>query len=140
MKEREMADKATEQRDFIRVPFKTEVEIQIKDRTIRSDTGINLSMRGLRVSIGQDAPPLGASCSATIVLRASEDRAVIHADGRIVRSEQGTVAMEFTGLDIDSYHHLRQLIINNADDPEKAEQEFFQHWGIRKPHQASSQQ
>jgi hypothetical protein len=135
---RGMPDQEKEKRDFMRVPFNTEVEIHIGDRTIQSESGINISMRGLRASTGDKAPAAGAVCSARIILNASGDRTIIQADGRIVRSEEGSVAMEFTGLDIDSYHHLRQLIINNADDPEQAEQEFLHHWGIRKPQPGSA--
>jgi hypothetical protein len=134
-----MTDQAREKRGFIRVPFNTEVEIHIGDRTIRSGSGVNISMRGLRVSTEQEAPAAGAPCSAKIILKASKDRVSILAEGTIVRSEQGSVAMEFSGLDIDSYHHLRQLIINNAENAEQAEQEFIEHWGIRKPPDPSKQ-
>ncbi len=44
-----------------------------------------------------------------------------------------SLAVEFTELDPDSYNHLRRLILSNAKDPEKAEQEFESHWGIRRP-------
>jgi hypothetical protein len=65
------------------------------------------------------------------MLSSFESKLLIEADGKIIRSEPSSLAVEFTRLDLDSYHHLRQLILNNTDDPEKAEQEFSSHWGIR---------
>ena len=129
-----MALKPQEKREFIRVPFNTEVEIQAGNRTIRSKSGINISLTGLHAATDQEeVPPAGTSCCAKIILRASETRVVIEAKGTVVRSRPGSLAVEFTELDLDSYNHLRQLIINNADDPGRAEQEFVDHWGIRRP-------
>jgi hypothetical protein len=70
-----------------------------------------------------------------IALGGSENPVIIDAKGKLVRSQEGSMAVEFTELDIDSYHHLQLVIVNNADDPERAEQEFSAHWGIRKPQQ-----
>jgi hypothetical protein len=128
-----MAREMEEKRRFMRVPFNTEVEIQANDHTIRSTKGINISLSGLRMSIEQDAPPVGASCQVKITLSMSEHRVAIDAKGNVIRSDPRHVAIRFTELDLDSYHHLRQLIINNAEDPEQAEREFSAHWGIRQP-------
>jgi len=40
--------------------------------------------------------------------------------------------VKFIDLDLDSYQHLRQLILNNAEDPGRAELEFIAQWGTRK--------
>jgi len=129
-----MTDQANEKREFIRVPFNTEVEIQTQGRTITSRAPIDISMTGLRLAIEQSVPPAGASCNVKIILAASEPRVVIEAQGTVIRSGTGSLAVTFTELDLDSYHHLRQLIMNNTDEPERAEREFISHWGIRRPH------
>lgn len=129
-----MAEPVNEKRAFIRVPFNTEVEIEVQGRTITSRAAIDLSMTGLRLEIGQSIPPAGASCGVKIILAASEPRVIIEAQGTVIRSGSGNLAITFTELDLDSYHHLRQLIMNNTDEPERAEQEFVSHWGIRRPH------
>lgn len=128
-----MPNPKAERRGFIRVPFNTGVEVESLGRMIRSQEGINLSMSGIRVSTGEALPPAGAPCRVKIILQASESRLVIEAGGKVVRSGPGSLAAEFMELDPDSYHHLRQIILNNADDPEKAEKEFAAHWGIREP-------
>jgi PilZ domain-containing protein len=121
-----------EKREFIRVPFATEVEVQAGDRTIGSTSEIDISLNGLRLSTDRDVPPAGTPCWARIVLRAFEERVVIQAKGTVSRTGPGSLAIEFTELDLDSYHHLRQLILNNAADPERADREFAAHWGIRR--------
>lgn len=128
-----MAPGTKEKREFMRVPFNTEVEIRTNDHTIRSMDGVNISLRGLHLETDQDVSATGASCHVSIILKASEHPLVVQADGTVVRSGKGSLAVEFTSLDPDSYHHLRQVIINNAADPERAEQEFLAHWGIRRP-------
>jgi len=123
----------TEKRGFTRVPFNTKVEVRAVDRTIRSQEGINISMSGIRLSTREVIPPAEALCEVTIILGESENPLTINAKGKMARSQAGSLAVEFTELDIDSYHHLRQLIVINADDPKRAEQEFSAHWGIRPP-------
>jgi hypothetical protein len=41
-----------------------------------------------------------------------------------VRADAGTVAVEFTGADLESFSHLFRLIQSNAPDPESIEQEL----------------
>jgi hypothetical protein len=124
-----------EKREFLRVPFTTEVEVRTDDRSFGSSSGINISLNGLKLATEQPVPEEGSPCSVKIMLRAFEHQVVIEARGRIARSGQGIVVVEFMDLDLDSYLHLRQLIIFNADDPERAEREFDAHWGIRRPWQ-----
>jgi hypothetical protein len=128
-----MTNGAQERRGFVRVPFKTEVEIQAALETIRSEADIDVSMSGVRVPYDDHGPEPGTMCRVSIILKASDHRLAIVASGNIIRSEHGSIAVEFTELDLDSYNHLRLLILNNTEDPERAEQEFHTHWGIRRP-------
>ncbi len=127
-----MSSKSIDRRSFIRIPFKTDVLIKAGDLLIRSNGETDISMSGLRIPY-QGAVPDSAPCRATITLKALQDEVVIEAAGRIIRSAPDSVAVEFTELDLDSYNHLRQLILMNAKDPEKAEEEFDSHWGIKRP-------
>jgi hypothetical protein len=123
----------TEKRKFIRVPFNTTVEVRVQDRVIRSCEGINISMGGVGLSTRDPIPPADAPCQVTINLGGSVNPVRIDARGTIARSLRGSLAVKFIDLDLDSYQHLRQLIVNNADDPDRAELEFVAHWGTRKP-------
>lgn len=122
----------SDRREFIRVPFRSETAVRTADRTIRASSTLDLSMNGIRIMTGEPVPREGTKCGIEIALSGSDPVVVIEARGEVVRSEPGTLAVHFTEVDLDSYLHLRQLILNNANDPEKAEQEFRSHWGIRK--------
>lgn len=128
-----MEKRAEEKRDFIRVPFRMNTAIRTRDRTIWSSSTLDISMSGLRVASNEAPPPEGTPCEIEIVLAETPSSVIIEARGTIVRSEAGTLAVHFNEVDIDSYEHLQLLILNNAQDPERAEQEFREHWGIRKP-------
>jgi len=128
-----MAHDASDKRDFLRIPFETEVEIDTGSDIIRSHKGINLSMSGLHLIAGGAAPAVGTACRVSVILQESADRIDIKAGGKIIRSGPEGLAVEFSDLDLDSYIHLRELILNNTDDPEQAEREFASHWGIRRP-------
>jgi hypothetical protein len=128
-----MAEGSRDRRGFIRIPFKTEVKIEADSTVFWSDEEINVSMSGVRLSFKGPIPKPGSACRVSILLKAFENRISIDAGGKIVRSEPGSLAVEFSELDLDSYNHLRQLILNNTEDPERAEQEFINHWGIKRP-------
>ncbi len=119
-----------EKRGFTRIPFKTEAEVFVNQRVIRSAGGIDVSMKGLRLATDALVEP-GTLCRAVIRLRGETPPVIIETAGTIVRSTPGSLAVEFIELDFDSYQHLRNLILLNAEDPEKAEREFIAHWGIR---------
>lgn len=120
-----------EKREFVRVPFIMGTTVRTSHRTIWSSTTLDISMNGLRVATTENVPPEGTLCEVEIVLAETPEPVIIEARGSIVWSETGTLAVHFSEVDVDSYDHLRQLILNNSEDPERAEKEFGAHWGIR---------
>ncbi|MDH4163264.1 MAG: PilZ domain-containing protein [Nitrospirota bacterium] len=128
-----MADTPAERREFIRVPFKTNITVRTPDRTIWHSNTADISLTGLRVYISEPPPPLDTPCEIEIVLSETGEPVIIEARGIIVRSDPGTLAVHVSEIDLDSYTHLTQLILNNAGDIARAEQEISSHRGIRKP-------
>ncbi len=126
----------SDRRSFVRVPFNTETEVQVDKRVIRSSEGIDVSLSGLRLASSEAVDP-GTLCQVKIILQTPDTRLFIEAKGTVIRSAAGTLGIQFTELDLDSYLHLRQLILYNTEEPEKAEQEFSSHWGIRTPRRSS---
>jgi hypothetical protein len=105
---------------------------------VRAKDGIDVSMNGLRISTEDPVPDENTPCEAQIILGSSDaDRVIIGAKGRVVRSMPGSLAIQFTEIDLDSYQHLRQLILINAEEPEQAEQELISHRGIRSGRKSS---
>jgi len=50
----------------------------------------------------------------------------------IVRSDQDGMGVEFTEMPLESYDHLRKMVLLNATDPERVEQEFRDHIGLKR--------
>jgi hypothetical protein len=128
-----MDESAQDRREFIRVPFKAEVSVRTADRTLWANSTLDISLNGIRIASSEQPLPEGTACEIEIVLADADPAVIIEARGTVVRPEAGILAIRLTELDIESYTHLRQLILNNAVDPEKAEREFDAHWDIRKP-------
>lgn len=131
-----MDSQPSDRRGFVRVPFNTDTEILVDQRVIRSSEGIDVSMSGLRLTSSETVNP-GTDCQVKIILQTPDNRLIIEAKGTVIRSAAGTVGIQFTELDLDSYLHLRQLILYNTEEPEKAEQQFSSHWGIRPTRRSS---
>jgi len=53
--------------------------------------------------------------------------------GKIVRSTEDGIGVDFTEMDLDSYEHLRNLVLLNANDVARIEGEFKDHLGLKKP-------
>jgi hypothetical protein len=122
-----------ERRDFMRVPFQTATTVRTQDRTLWSSNTLDLSMNGIRIGTDEAPPPPGTLCEIEVVLSEDDPPVIIEARGTVVRSAPGTLAVRFDEVDFDSYLHLRQIVMHNADDPDRAEQQLRQHWGIRRP-------
>jgi PilZ domain len=126
-----MESGTSERREFIRIPFDMEVTIEVEGMVLQANKGINISMGGLHLSAVDAKLTPGALCSIVIMLNTVERGPTLEAEGKVIRSGPGGLAIEFTELELDSYHHLRQLVLLNTAEPDKAEQEFDAHWGIR---------
>ncbi|MDH5672188.1 MAG: PilZ domain-containing protein [Myxococcales bacterium] len=56
----------------------------------------------------------------------------VHARGRVVRATADGLAVSMTEVDLDSYHHLRNLITYNAHDTDRVLGEFESHLGLKR--------
>jgi hypothetical protein len=66
-----------EKREFLRVPFTTEVEVRTEDRSFGSSSGINISLNGLKLATEQPVPEKGSPWTAKIMLRAFEKQVIL---------------------------------------------------------------
>ncbi|THB68038.1 MAG: PilZ domain-containing protein [Desulfovibrio sp.] len=95
--------------------------LNIEGRDVEITTE-NLSLKGLYCTPLQagDHIPLDRPCVVTIRLGAG---VALTVDGKTVRRDDGYVAVDFTGMDEDSYAHLRNIIRFSAPDPDSIDQE-----------------
>lgn len=86
----------------------------------------DLSHKGVFV-LGDLQLQNGQNCMITVHLMTGGDVGPqMNMEGRVVRSTGDGTAIDFVSMDPDTYMHLRNLILHNADDPEQAEREFSQ--------------
>jgi hypothetical protein len=109
-----------------RVPFHTQVDVKSTGMMLRDLQTRDLSHKGVFL-LGDNPLEEGQGCMISIHLIGDEESTpVLHMEGRVARvTEEGT-AIDFLSMDPDTYLHLRNLVVLNAEDPEKAELEFSQ--------------
>ncbi|BDU76085.1 pilus protein PilZ [Mesoterricola sediminis] len=119
-----------EQREFTRVPISFGVEVSVDGRALEGCLVHDLSMKGMLV-VTPERFPIGTPCSAVIVL--VEGEVEIRMSGRVAADHPEGFGMEFSTIDgLESYIHLRNLVLFNAGDVDRVEGEFQSHAGIRR--------
>ena len=119
----------SEHREFTRVHVKVLTEVMVDGRTIRSFDSQDLSLKGMLVRTEERLPP-GTPCEVRVLL--GDGSVEILADGVVVRDYAEGFAGQFTRLlGLESYEHLKNLVLYNAPDPYRIEQEFQEHLGLR---------
>jgi hypothetical protein len=118
-----------EKRRFTRFPLKMNATLYSNDNSYNSNSLINLSIGGCLIPVEAELAP-DTPCSMIICLGSPDSALTIKTEGKIIRSEQGEVAVKFTGVDPDSLFHLQMLARYNSPDSEKIEEEIKNHPGI----------
>jgi hypothetical protein len=120
----------SDKREFTRVPILFDVRLTVEGRVLAGARVRDLSMKGMLVLTGEHFE-VGTPCEAVISLVAGEVE--IHTSGTVAAQNPLGFGMEFSTIDgLESYIHLRNLVIFNSPDVEKVEQEFQDHAGIRR--------
>ncbi|MCK6551448.1 PilZ domain-containing protein [Myxococcota bacterium] len=95
----------------------------------------NVSLNGAFVAMSVP-PPVGARCQVRIDLGALDEDGQpmeVRAIGRVVRVEARGCALQFVELHgLASLEHLRNLVLYNAREPARAEEEFRSHLGLER--------
>jgi hypothetical protein len=125
-----MTNNPSDQREFTRVPVNCHVEVLAEGRLVPCSAVCTLSMKGMLAKT-QAQLPLGLECEITIAL--IEHEIEIQVMGTVVRNYPEGIAFQFTKImGPESYAHLRNLVLYNADDVDQVEHEFETHAGIRR--------
>jgi hypothetical protein len=106
-----------------RVNIHARVDVQATGARLVDLESRDLSHKGVFV-LGQHPLKSGQGCNVTVRLGEEEDAPVLRMEGRIIRSTAEGTAIDFVSMDPDTYLHLRNLVLLNAEDPEEAEKEF----------------
>ena len=114
--------KDQERRGRIRVDYQGRAEIWLEGARLSEVALRDISINGLFAETSQKVTP-GQACEVVILLGPSEDQAV-RIKGRVSRLEPAGFAIEFKGIDPESYSHLRNIVLYNSREPDKVEAEF----------------
>jgi hypothetical protein len=118
-----------EKRRFTRFPLKMNTTLYVNKNSYTTNTLSNFSIGGCLVPVDAELAP-DTPCSLIICLGEPESALTIKAEGLIIRSDQGEIAVKFTGVDPESLFHLQMLARYNSPDSEKIEEEIKKHPGI----------
>jgi hypothetical protein len=109
----------SDKRNRSRVDIGFPAFIEVGD-VITPVTTENLSMNGA-LCTGADSFIEGEACQLIIPVAGGIRIAV---EGLVVRSDGESTAIRFTGMDPESFTHLRRMVELNAHDPDRIEREL----------------
>ena len=116
----------TEKRKKTRVHF--EAQVILKSGTIEIVSNViskDISLKGMFIKTDKKIP-LEALCDIKILLTGTTNKISINLKGRIVRQDSSGLGLSFDSMDLESYSHLRNLLMYNAVDPDAMEKEMRQ--------------
>ena len=121
----------SDQREFSRSSILVRSELRLDSGVLVEGQARDLSLEGISIETDQSVP-VGNPVKMTLLLDAGQGPLRIETAGEVVRVSEKGVAIRFTKIDAESLEHLRRLVMFNADDVDRVEQEFDAHIGIRK--------
>ncbi len=117
--------RAYERRKNLRVPFETEITVRSlgNGTEIKAEGTRDISMKGVYCTctnpLPQDTPVV-----IYIVLTGTSSELKLRIEGRVVRAEEGGMAIFFDAMDIDAFIHLKNILYFNSGDPERIDREI----------------
>ena len=114
----------TEKRKNIRIDFKTKVVLKCAGETISSDADSkDISLKGMFIKTDK-VLAAGTPCDLELILTGASTNLNLAIKGKITRRETDGLGVSFDGVDLDSYWHLKNLLLYNAQNPDEIEKEF----------------
>jgi hypothetical protein len=117
-------------RRFTRVPFPVAAELRIGAAVYPDLEIIDLGVGGCRLA-QKEGFAAGTACDIVIDLSGAEGSLKIAASGEVIRSGPDGTAVQFTAMDPDSLFHLKNVVRYNCADPDRLEDEFARHPGLK---------
>ena len=112
-----------EKRAVTRVLFNVKSSVKFGDKTIIGDV-INISMHGMLLQTSEQIPE-NEIVDAQIYMEGTTSELKINVQGRILRSDKTGTAIAFKSVDIDSFIHLKNIVVYNEGDEDKIMKEFL---------------
>jgi hypothetical protein len=124
--------RAVDRREFTRVRAHVEAQVSADSPVLIAGEARDISLNGVYVLCDERLPP-GTPCRVFLYLGEPQEQLVIRANGKIARADETGIGVELTGIPVDSFDHLRNLVLyNSGKELERVEGEFKSHTGIKK--------
>ena len=119
-------------REFTRVPIKVWVEVSAKDIVIKTHETHDLSMAGISLQHEGKVLPVGTLCDVSVFLEGVGPPIHIDMKGKVGRSTDKDLGIEFSEVKFDSYEHLQNLVRYNSQNIDAVDKEINEHLGLKK--------
>jgi c-di-GMP-binding flagellar brake protein YcgR len=126
-------DTYVNRREFTRVSVELPGEVASEDFAAIHGQSRDVSLKGIFLVC--DTPlPIDSACHIALFLGEQGNQTRIEAEGKVVRVDDAGIGIEFTVITgIDSYDHLRKLVLyNSSGKTEQIEEEFRNHAGLKR--------
>lgn len=102
-----------ERRTAQRVQLHAAVTVTFDEQLFAAETDLrDISLDGINISISKPLP-INHICDLQIVISGPSSILQLKARGRILRQDSHGAAVRFTELDIDSYMHLKNIVLHH---------------------------
>ncbi len=115
-----------DQRRNVRAPFETRVTITPLDGqgTITATRTRDISLKGL-YCYSPITLPQGTRCKIYIELLGLQEPLAVQVIGHVIRDDEEGMALFFDEIDLESFHHLKNILYYNTGDPERIDREII---------------
>ena len=114
-----------DKRKRTRVHFKTQVVLKTGVSEIKANAkSSDISMKGLFITTDEKIS-VGTPCNIEIVLSGTTSRLALTIKAVIARQDKDGLGITFDSMDVDSYFHLKNIVMYNASDPDVIAEEIF---------------
>jgi len=112
-----------ERRNFTRVPFQSRAVVSYEGKNFEGEVK-NLSLNGMLLQVAERLP-LDEEVEIKMFLSGTSSELSLNLKGKVSRHEYVGLAFHFTGMDLDSFTHLRNIVAYNTDEGTEVMEEFF---------------
>ncbi len=113
----------SEKREFERSRVAVHAEVRADGDRVVSGRVRDVSINGVFVECKSPFEK-GTLCRVHLLLGGGVSQIALDAVGKIVRSVKTGMAVEFSEIGPASLKHLKNLVLYNAEDPDKTSQQF----------------
>ncbi len=112
-----------EKRNNTRVLFDVNAVLEHEGKKIKCNV-INLSLNG-GLFHTEEKIPENTKLKIYIIMEGTTSQLTINVEGTVVRAGASEIGVEFKSMDLDSFIHLKNIVVYNEGDEDKIMQEFY---------------